>query len=475
MKKVIIPLALVLFGLTGVVVIAFQAPPVTPNIGLYLPPTGSYGWNTWFLANWAIIDTALGGGPSSTLSYVANLTGAVKRTLNGKLTETVSVTDFGAQSGGGFNNQVAFASALSALGTAGGTINIPCGTWFLGSTWNFTNTLAQIGNPVTVKGQGMCTVIEGTGITVVQVTGGNQTPPSVKFESLLITDSNTAGNASTVLMSWQNAHQASLEDVNLIGGFSGGSRSFLGTGLLINNTVCASIIDSGMSDLAIGVKLVGTSLFGGSTCLSFVNDRIANNVVGMNAVYAQINLMGTTIDGNSGGGILCGTGCVTRTEQVHFENNGAPSEVELTGGGQFFSHHSGFYGGTTGGILIDAASGSVMKTTNDVNTIITNNDSTANCIVDDPVNPLTYNGSGPCVYKEAQFYSYLGSYSNNFTYNLNGGVFVVTGGGVQTSGFVTSAGVIKGASYQTTSATGVTCSGTPTSSFASVNGIITHC
>lgn len=40
---------------------------------------------------------------------------------------------------------------------------------------------------------------------------------------------------------------------------------------------------------------------------------------------------------------------------------------------------------------------------------------------------------------------------------------------------VTPAGVITGTGYKAGSNTGLTCSGTPTSSFASVNGIVTHC
>jgi hypothetical protein len=40
---------------------------------------------------------------------------------------------------------------------------------------------------------------------------------------------------------------------------------------------------------------------------------------------------------------------------------------------------------------------------------------------------------------------------------------------------VSGSGAIIGASYQVGATAGVTCSGTPTSSFASVNGIVTHC
>src|SRR3954449_13498346 len=41
-------------------VLIAQTPPVTPNIGLYLPAHGTYNWDTYYNTNWSSLDTRLG-------------------------------------------------------------------------------------------------------------------------------------------------------------------------------------------------------------------------------------------------------------------------------------------------------------------------------------------------------------------------------------------------------------------------------
>lgn len=104
-----------------------QTPPVTPNVGLYLPAHGSYGWDTYYNSNWSLVDGLLSGLSSSTLKYVPPYTGAVSRTLNSKLSEQVSVKDFGA-TGNGTTNDTA---AINAAFTASHNVFVPNGTYLI--------------------------------------------------------------------------------------------------------------------------------------------------------------------------------------------------------------------------------------------------------------------------------------------------------------------------------------------------------
>lgn len=95
-------------------------------------------------------------GGSALAGHVASGTGAVTRTVQAKLRETVSVTDFGAVGDGVTDDTAAFVAATVAL-AAGGTLHVPTGKFIL------TGLVTLAANTV-LSGEGFrATVIKQTG------------------------------------------------------------------------------------------------------------------------------------------------------------------------------------------------------------------------------------------------------------------------------------------------------------------------
>lgn len=91
----------------------------------------AYGANT--VGKW-LQDLALAAG-STFIGFLQAGTGAISRTLQSKLRDTVSVKDFGAVGDGVTNDYAAFAAAWAAIKGTGGTINIPPGIYLLNTQW----------------------------------------------------------------------------------------------------------------------------------------------------------------------------------------------------------------------------------------------------------------------------------------------------------------------------------------------------
>jgi len=92
------------------------------------------------------------------IKYNEGGTGAVTRTLESKLQESVSVLDFGADSTGTNDSTTAIQSAASSL-TNGGSLYFPKGTYKVSSVVNFTDKTTVYG--------------DGIGATIIQGTAGN--------------------------------------------------------------------------------------------------------------------------------------------------------------------------------------------------------------------------------------------------------------------------------------------------------------
>jgi hypothetical protein len=88
-----------------------------------------------FLSN---LSVAAGTIYATDINYNEGQTGAVTRTLESKLQESVSVKDFGADATGATASDTAFASAWSFIQNTGGSLLIPPGTYLLNSTWTCT-------------------------------------------------------------------------------------------------------------------------------------------------------------------------------------------------------------------------------------------------------------------------------------------------------------------------------------------------
>ena len=66
------------------------------------------------------------------ITYNEGGTGAVNRTVQSKLQETISVKDFGAIGNGIANDYNSFVNAIYSISSSGGTLYIPAGTYYLG-------------------------------------------------------------------------------------------------------------------------------------------------------------------------------------------------------------------------------------------------------------------------------------------------------------------------------------------------------
>lgn len=87
-----------------------QTPPTTPNLGLYLPSHGSYNWDSWYNANWSILDQSM--------------------------LPAVSPMKYGAKCDGVTDDSAAFASMQAALLAAGGGhVVLPNRRCYCKSTW----------------------------------------------------------------------------------------------------------------------------------------------------------------------------------------------------------------------------------------------------------------------------------------------------------------------------------------------------
>ena len=149
-----------------------------------------------FLSN---LSVAAGTIYATDINYNEGAAGAVTRTLESKLQESVSVKDFGAIGDGTTNNYTAFQNAVAAIPAAGGILLIPAGTYYLGNT----GILISRSN-ITIVGEGMPRIADNNlslvGGTILQgpviIDGNNITVQDLGVDSG--TTFVTAHNAVTV-------------------------------------------------------------------------------------------------------------------------------------------------------------------------------------------------------------------------------------------------------------------------------------
>jgi hypothetical protein len=125
--------------------------------------------------------TLAASGGSALVGYLPAGAGAVTRTAQAKMRESVSVLDFGAVGDGVANDFAAFTAAYTALPATGGRIYIPAGTYKIDFTGAdvVSNPLVAVAitkNNVFIEGDGDSTVINMTGITIAQLNAGSNDP-----------------------------------------------------------------------------------------------------------------------------------------------------------------------------------------------------------------------------------------------------------------------------------------------------------
>lgn len=128
---------------------------------------------------------------SSLVGHIATGAGAVARTVQSKLRETVSVKDFGAVGDGVANDTSAFQAAASS---GAKSVHIPAGRYYLTAPITFTGA-------VTLTGEGMASSIlewaSGDGLSFVGVAGDNM-PVTMRDFTVLKVAGAANGNAITV-------------------------------------------------------------------------------------------------------------------------------------------------------------------------------------------------------------------------------------------------------------------------------------
>lgn len=142
-------------------------------------------------------------------AFLQSGSGATARTVQAKLRETVSVTDFGAVNAAGTDNATAFANAVAALPSAGGELFVPAGTYDLGSVTAFGSKQVRI-------------IGEGLERSIIQLTGSaaafsSVNAPYLEFQGLTL--KRKTGNANTItnLLNLSGANQLRLIRCNIGG------------------------------------------------------------------------------------------------------------------------------------------------------------------------------------------------------------------------------------------------------------------
>jgi hypothetical protein len=140
----------------------------------------------------AIYNLPLAGGviSSSNVTYNEQATGAVNRTVQSKLQESVSVLDFGADPTGVSDSSTAFQNAINALSSNGGTILVPTGTYLLNTTptWGTKSIFWNISTTSTFTGSG-----GGAGHFPIMATNGGQLAVGPFIQSQSSTPSSAGG------------------------------------------------------------------------------------------------------------------------------------------------------------------------------------------------------------------------------------------------------------------------------------------
>lgn len=133
---------------------------------------------------------------SSDLQYLPAGTGAVTRGIQGKLRETVSVTDFGAVGNGVADDTAAIQAAINAVQTAGGgVVFFPAATYKVTSTITLQSTVFLSGYGATISWAGGASSVISTTTSGVTLTAG--------MEGLTVNGSTTA---TTILALYSTYH-----------------------------------------------------------------------------------------------------------------------------------------------------------------------------------------------------------------------------------------------------------------------------
>jgi hypothetical protein len=271
------------------------------------------------------LDDLLAPSGSNSVGYLPSGTGAVSRTVQGKLRETVSVADFGAVGDGVADDTAPIQAAITAVGAAGGgTVFFPAGTYKF-------STITVSSNYVYLQGSGkygsrlLSTASASNAITFSAALCG------IKSLGIYTTTTNTGA-----LLATSGAFRFTIDDVFLNGA--------VGT----TNYPAGLVLLSGSSVKILNTDMIGATSYG--LQMSAGNDYYVDNVVVQmngvvgNALYAQNVTGGAILCNNSS--FLTGAKCqITNSNFLTFNNtyfDSAQGGVTVSGSNHVYFNNCEF-------------------------------------------------------------------------------------------------------------------------------------
>ena len=209
---------------------------------------------------------AAGQIDASNILYDKGGIGAVESTVQTKLQESVSVKDFGAVGDGVTNNYTAFQNAIAAIPATGGTLLIPTGTYYLG-----TSGILISRSNISIVGEGMPllnssstalqggTILQGT----VVIDGDN-----INIENLGVDSGTTFVNT---YHSGNGVDGLAIHNVAQSGGIN--------TNIIVNNVIGVAKLATSIADTSAAVHAV---------LLESLQQVSGNNIVGAGGWFGVV-------------------------------------------------------------------------------------------------------------------------------------------------------------------------------------------
>jgi len=273
-------------------------------------------------------------GDSANVSYNEGGTGAVTRTVQNKLQESVSVKDFGAVGDGVADDTAAIQATITASGY-GGCVYIPKGTYKINSVLNVPAVVSN-SSGVSFIGDGVASIIKAgaSGMTAIfNITGTN-----AKFTNIKIDSNSTDVTSGFYVNIFGNADVAcTIQECTILGFPVGilatGQNHYIENNFFQNNTRHIKFSNDGRNSSISGNYMIGGSfgiVFDKSTQQA-EGTRIVNNTilatVGSGAGIQILAGLEITIIAN----IIDQTGSSSPAIQINPSSGNTASSIKIIG------------------------------------------------------------------------------------------------------------------------------------------------
>lgn len=314
-----------------------------------------------------------------------------------------------------------------------------------------------------------------SGKTLTVQAGGSIACSSCTITGAASFDSGSTATAPALSVTTETPMSNSLQIpwMNIAGNLSGTLSTFAGVEIKANSDT-AAVTPGGFGGLVTINEIVNTGATGGrQTLASFLNFEGSSNT--SNTPYVALAGIATAgaPDGGTGTGQFTSRGAFYGAGFVGVAGNGATNLNNVTAAEFNTAMQTGSSVFAKSGIQISGRTDDAVAGSGVNSMIWLYNQSgavpwTYGIHLDGVINPWPIATTGTIMF------------ANSNTATITGGVdftnVVFSGNAFASPSFsVNGSGVVTGASYKSGATAGVTCSGTPTSSFASSGGIVTHC